>query len=280
MLEWATSYFSTRDIESPRLLIEYAIAEVLDIKRLDLYLQFDRPLSQQELDKLRPIVKNLGNGEPLQYVLGYQDFYNLRVKVDKRALIPRPETEELVDWICSDLSTLNSSETLGKIWDIGTGSGCIPLALKKAFPDIEVLSSDISNEALALAKENADELKLALNLFEHDFSKKLKTTAPKQIDLIVSNPPYIHPNEVETVDKHVHNWEPHTALYVEDVLYVYQCLVNQAKDHLKENGFIYLELNPLHASEIEQLFTRQIGAAEIKKDIAGKERFLKVIRHF
>lgn len=277
MLEWATDFFAGREIESPRLLIEYAIAEVLDIKRLQLYMQYDRPLSSDELDKLRPLVKRLGQGEPLQYVLGYVDFFNIRINVDKRALIPRPETEELVDWICSDIKGLN---VLDKLWDIGTGSGCIPLSIKKAYPAISVLSSDISNEALSLAKENAKRLNLDIQFFEHDFAKKLKSSAPNQIDLIVSNPPYIHPDELKTVDAHVHKWEPHSALYTPNILQVYQCLANQAKDHLKLGGFIYLELNPLIASDIYTLFSHQIGTSEIKKDMAGKERFLKARRDF
>ena len=280
MLEWATEYFSTKHIESPRLLVEYAIAEVLGLKRLDLYLKFDRPLSQQELEKMRPLVKRLGNGEPLQYVLGHQDFYNLRLKIDPRALIPRPETEELVEWICTELGSESFDSSVAKLWDIGTGSGCIALAIKNAYPALEVLSSDNSTDALALAKENAELIALDVNFFEHDFTKLLKATAPQQLDIIVSNPPYIHPNELNTVDKHVHNWEPHSALYTDNILSVYQCIANQAKEHLKVYGHIYLELNPLIASDIAQLFNEQIGHAEIKKDIADKERFLKVTRHF
>lgn len=281
MLEWATHYFTTKDIESPRLLIEYAIAEVLDLKRLDLYLKYDRPLSGQELNLLRPLVKRLGAGEPLQYVLGYHDFYNLRLKTDARALIPRPETEELVDWICTDLNARTIEEISDlSVWDIGTGSGCIPLALKKAFPTLNVLASDNSIDALALAKNNAESLELAINLFKHDFTKPLQTSAPNLIDIIVSNPPYIHPTEIKSVDKHVHGWEPHSALYTENIIGVYQHILNQAKDHLKINGQLFLELNPLVANEIANLFTEQLGLVEIKNDFANKARFIRVNKRF
>lgn len=281
MLEWATDYFTTKDIESPRLLIEYAIAEILDLKRLDLYLKYDRPLSEQELTLLRPIVKRLGAGEPLQYVLGYQDFYNLRLKTDARALIPRPETEELIEWICNELNGKSATEIVDiRLWDIGTGTGCMPLAIKKAYPALDILASDNSDDALALAKENAESLGLAINLFKHDFTKPLKTSAPNLIDIIVSNPPYIHPTEVNSVDKHVHGWEPHSALYTDNIVAVYQHILNQAKDHLKINGQLFLELNPLVVNEIASLFTEQFGLVEIKKDFANKDRFLRVIRHF
>lgn len=270
MLEWATIYFKSRGLESPRLLIEWLLSELLEVKRLDLYLNFDRPLSSTELEILRPKIKELAHGKPLQYVLGYEQFHGLRIKTDQRALIPRPETEELLMEV---LNFMNKDDSY-RVLDIGTGTGCIPLAIKSQREQSLCVGIDVSEDALSLAKENAEQLKLDVRFLRFDMNAYQKWPADKKIDVLISNPPYIHPSEVGSVDAHVHQFEPHLALYVEDVLKVYITIAKWAECILAEGGALFLELNPIYADQIYPIFSALFEHLEIKNDLANKRRFL------
>jgi release factor glutamine methyltransferase len=272
MLEWTTDYFEKKDLESPRLLIEHALSHVLKLNnRLDLYLQFDRPLANVELDEIRPLVKRLAKGEPLQYVLGNQPFFGLEIKTDVRALIPRPETEELVEWI---IEFINDHDGITRLLDIGTGTGCIPLALKNNFEELQCTGCDISEEALVLARVNAQNLDLTCNFERYDFNSPTPTHWLNSFDIVVSNPPYISPKET-TVDKHVHLWEPHLALYTDNVPETYLQVATKAHQMLNQKGALFFELNPVYSDQIASGIEALFNTVEIKNDLSGKSRFLK-----
>ncbi|TNE68945.1 peptide chain release factor N(5)-glutamine methyltransferase [bacterium] len=271
MLEWATDFFTEKKVPVPRLSIEWIIAHALGIKRLDLYLQFDRPLTPPDLDAIRPLIKRRAVHEPLQYIIGETDFYTSTFKVNNHVLIPRPETEELVELI---LSEHPSSEPL-RVLDIGTGSGCIAISLKKERPNWEVVGVDISPDALAVAKENA-----ALNTVDVQFelgnlfAERILNGTP--FDLIVSNPPYIAPSEAELMERQVKFYEPKLALFAEDPLSVYKGIerISRAQLDLSKSGKLYLELNENLAVQIGACYSENYWQVELKKDLSGKPRML------
>lgn len=274
MLEWATSYFEEKEVKSPRLSIEWLLAFVLDIKRLDLYLKYDRPLSEDELDILRPFVKRRANHEPLQYITGEALFYNSTLKVNPSVLIPRQETEQLVEIICNDQADKKDITIL----DIGTGSGCIPIALKKGYETWNVFACDISNEALSLAKENAVSNNVEIEFFVHDlFDANLKGRENK-FDVIISNPPYILENEKEGLDLEVKSFEPHLALFCESTQKMYSAIEEFCSQNLSSAGVTYLELHENYANEVKAIFSKNNWQAKLVKDLEKKDRFLVAIR--
>lgn len=271
MLDWATAYFSEKGIPSPRLSIEWLLAEVLHLKRLDLYLNFDRPLKTQELSDLKELIKRRAKHEPLQYIIGETDFYASTFKVNQNVLIPRPETEELVEQILQN----HSNKTEITLLDIGTGSGCIAISLKKERPNWNVFAVDISPEALRVAKENAIlnsvnvEFELG-NLFADSILDG------KQFDIIVSNPPYIDPAEAIEMHVQVKKYEPHLALFVESPIRVYQAIEMLSKKQLAKSNTaeLYLELNENLANSIEHCFSTDYWDSTPIKDLSGKDRML------
>ncbi len=168
MLEWATGYFESKEIPDPRLSIEWILADILGIKRLDLYLQFDRPLSQDELNAIRPLVKRRSEFEPLQYITGSAQFLNATIGVNRDVLIPRIETEQLVDLLLSDFEAKKNQPI--HLLDIGTGSGCIPIAIKKEFPDWHCYGLDLSKNALDVASSNAELNQTEVSFFRADLN--------------------------------------------------------------------------------------------------------------
>lgn len=213
------------------------------------------------------------SGEPVQYVTGNTWFYNLKIGVSPAVLIPRPETEELVDWLVKDLrNTLITSEP--EILDVGTGSGCISLALKKMIPGSFVTGVDISTEALALAMANAVSNDLMVEFRQYDF---LNEYPDNQYDAIISNPPYISHQEYQHIAASVRDFEPKIALtpVSEDPLIFYRVLAEYGKTHLKPDGRMYLELNEFLADEIHAIFIEAGYQTEMRKDMQGKWRMLK-----
>jgi release factor glutamine methyltransferase len=206
VLKKTSEFFASKGIESARLNAELLISHVLAMGRMELYLRFDRPVSDDELAALRELVRRRGKREPLQYVLGFAEFHGLRLKADRRALIPRPETEYLVETVLARCTTAPS-----RIVDLGTGTGAIALALAKAFPEASVTAVDASPEALSLAIENAATHGLAerVSFLESDW---LVGLAGMTFDLIVSNPPYLSEGEVAATAPEVREHEPMRAL--------------------------------------------------------------------
>lgn len=270
MLEWATDFFEQKQVKSPRFSIEWLLAHVLSIKRLDLYLAYDRPLSSDELEELRPMVKRRAAHEPLQYITGETDFHHVKIKVQPGVLIPRQETEQLVDWI---LENHSDSESL-KVLDIGTGSGCIPIALKHARPNWDIIATDISEEALSIAKENALYNEVDISFHKDDLFHP-ESLSGQTFDLIISNPPYIHPDEKNSLDDEVKNYEPELALFCESTQKMYTAIERLCSEYLQENGTVFLEIHEDHPQEVLQIFQEENWEAIIKNDYSEKPRFLK-----
>lgn len=236
----------------------------------------------QETDLIR-ILDELRFGKPLQYVLGEADFYGLKFKVNNAVLIPRPETEELVDWI---LASIKSDNILSDyILDIGTGSGCIPIALKKNLPFSEVFAIDISNEALETARKNCLINEVEINLMYGDIlDNQLKIANSKsknpRFNIIVSNPPYITLAEKETMQANVLQHEPYEALFVPDAnpLVFYRSIVDFALANLSKNGHLFFEINEQFGPEVVSLLQQNGFKAELKKDLQGKDRMIKACK--
>lgn len=234
-------------------------------------LQGDKRLTESELLEFREIVNRLGTHEPIQYILGETEFYGNRFRVNREVLIPRPETEELVDIV---VGNHKQSENL-RILDIATGSGCIPISLSLNLKKSLVTATDISEAALTIANQNALALKSQVRFLELDvFSDQMETLG--QFDLIISNPPYVPQSDRFSMSKNVLEFEPHLALFVpdSDPIRFYKTIVNFAKNHLTETGVVYFELHPAHATEVVE-YAQMLGFtnSSIRKDLSGNRRF-------
>jgi len=271
MIEWATGYFQEKDIPDSRQSIEWLLAEVLDTKRLNLYLQFDRPLSGKELEELRPLVKRRANGEPLQYIIGHTDFLHASIKVKPGVLIPRIETEQLVDLLL--IREADKAEKPLNVLDIGTGSGCIPIALKLENMNWNCYGCDISDKALAVASDNAAENGAEVTFFEVDIKslKENSTLKSTKWDIIISNPPYILPEEKDEMHKQVLEYEPEVALFHNSPLTLYRHITEFASEC---NASLYLECNDKTSKEVLGIAQNYFSGPELKKDHDGNDRFV------
>ena len=226
--------------------------------------------------KLRAILDQLITGEPLQYVLGYTEFYGLPFKVNPSVLIPRPETEELVDWVLNS----NPPSSAINILDIGTGSGCIAISLKKNLPDANVWAMDISAAALKTANENAELNKVEINFIEANILNLQPTTYNVQLtyDVIISNPPYVTPADKQLMHTNVTDFEPHTALFVsqDDPLIFYKAIADFALEKLSKDGLLFFEINESYGNEtVEMLKMKQFKQVALRKDMSGRDRMIK-----
>lgn len=273
MLEWATDYFNEKGIPDPRHSIEWLLAETLGVKRLDLYLTFDRPLSPAELDELRPLIKRRARHEPLQHITGYSDFMNARIVVSPEVLIPRIETEQLVEIILDN----HSDDPSLTVLDIGTGSGCIPVALKMERPSWKVQAVDISEEALQIARQNAEANEVDITFRQADIDNHENWNLKQSFDLIVSNPPYILPDERNELEPQVKKHEPALALFCDNIELMYQNIIDYAAQNLTPGGALYLELNASHSDLIMNLFASEKWTSSLIKDYDKKPRFIQAI---
>lgn len=248
------------------------------LRRVDLALQPELDFTESELEKWQQILNQLQQQIPIQYIIRKTSFYGLDFAVDENVLIPRPETEELVDWILSDLKRTSFSNP--KILDIGTGSGCIAIALAKNLPSGEVAAIDVSGQALAVAKKNAENNQVAVNLIHQDI---LKTDDLEQaFDIIVSNPPYVRNLEKAEIKRNVLDHEPHLALFVDDydALVFYRKIAELAMKNLGPNGFLYFEINQYLGKEmIGLLESMGFENVELRKDIYGNDRMVKAVKN-
>lgn len=254
-------------------------------------------VTDDELKQTGELLQQLLTHRPLQYVLNEAWFYGLKFEVNESVLIPRPETEELVDWIVKEVKSgkwkVGSEEGSTRyeargtntdspltILDIGTGSGCIPIALKKNLPSADVSAIDVCSEALHTATINAVNNETEINFQLVDFLDEGKWNELGTYDIIVSNPPYIKTTEANTMSKHVLEFEPHKALFVpdEDALLFYRKIADFALYHLQPNGAVYVEINQQLGKETVALFQQKGFTVELKKDMSGNERMIKTSR--
>ena len=246
-----------------------------DLFNIDLKRQLMEPdlrLDEWQYHQLDEAVKRLLAGEPVQYVTGMARFGDLLIKVSPAVLIPRPETEEIVQKICASLPKENPM----RIWDIGTGSGCIAIALAKYFVNAEVIGFDVSEAALPLAKENAESKCANVTFMQDDVLNPKSDFFHQPVDLVVSNPPYVCDSERIAMEKNVLDWEPENALFVpdDDPLRFYRQIWRLAKDQLTYSGQVWFEINERMGEEMS-LLCHEMGfaEAEIMLDFAGKPRF-------
>lgn len=268
VLQSTTAYFARYEVESPRLNAEHLIAHVLGLTRMELYLEFERKLAETELAPLRELVKRRAQGEPLQHLLGTVEFCGETFLIDKRAMVPRPETEQLVELLQSRIEDRES-----KIVDVGTGSGVIGLSLAAEFPEAKVCATDVSEDALALARENAERLGLADRVrFEKG---DLLENLPERFDLIVANLPYIAMQDRQSLSREVLH-DPEVALFAGpsgDELV--RRLIERAPSHLNPGGLLALEIGSNQAEGVAE-FLRQKNYHDIeaKTDYSGISRFV------
>ena len=263
VLRGATDYLAARGVENPRLDAEHLLSRALDLTRLELYTQHDRPLTEAERAAARELVQRRGQREPLAYVLGDWDFRRLTLATDVRALVPRPETEIVVERCLALLEGIEAPRVI----DVGTGSGAIALAVKHERPDARVTATDVSAAALALARENAERLRLEVTLVEAD----LLAGVAGSFDLIVSNPPYVLADELPGLEPEVRDWEPELALI--DTGQTAR-LAEAARGLL--DGWLVLEVHERLAGETaERLTNLGYRAATISLDLGGRERVVE-----
>ena len=228
--------------------------------------------------KLRQILDQLITGKPLQYVLGHTEFYGLPFKVNPSVLIPRPETEELVDWVLNS----NLPPSAINILDIGTGSGCIAISLKKNLPNAPVWAMDVSATALKTAKENAELNSVNVNFIEADVLNSTQTfnLLPSTFNLLISNPPYVTPTDKQLMHTNVTDFEPHTALFVsqEDPLLFYKAIADLAIEKLVKGGLLFFEINESYGNEMLSMLTNKgFKEIELRKDMSGRDRMIKAV---
>ena len=253
-------------------------------KRIDLALNPEMEMDALQLIKWESALSELKNQKPIQYIIGQTEFYGLPFLVNENTLIPRPETEELVEWIIVE----SSKSAVGslKILDIGTGSGCIAISLAKNLPNAEVFAVDVSEKALAVAKKNAEINKVKVNFVNADILKindlaELPTSNiqhPTHFDIIVSNPPYVRNLEKDEIKPNVLEFEPHLALFVEDTdaLLFYRKTAELATKNLAQNGQLFFEINQYLGKEtVELLVNLGFKSIELKKDIYGNDRMIQ-----
>ena len=265
------------DSNEAKALFSIAAEQVLALSSAKLIMQKDTDLSFINMQKLLSILNDLQIGKPIQHILEEAHFYGAVFKVNEQVLIPRPETEELVDWIISDNSPQFSVNTNHKIsiLDIGTGSGCIPITLKKHLPKAEVATLDVSANAIAVAKENAEQINVSIKFIEADI---LTFKSEEKFDIIVSNPPYIRDLEKADMHNNVLVYEPHLALFVRDEnpLIFYKAIADFARTNLKPNGQLYFEINEYLGNEtIEMLADKGFINIELRQDMQGKDRMVR-----
>lgn len=270
------SLYDEKEIES----FFYIILEAFhQMRRIDLALNPETELDGMQLLQWETVLSQLKEEKPIQYILGETEFYGLPFYVNENTLIPRPETEELVDWILSNNQITKSTNQL-KILDIGTGSGCIAISLATNIPDAEVFALDVSEKALITAKKNAERNGVNITFLHQSI---LETEDLKQqFDIIVSNPPYVRNLEKAEINKNVLAYEPHLALFVEDndALLFYRKITELAQKNLSENGQLYFEINQYLGKEMVSLLEKyDFKNIELRKDIYGNDRMMKAIRN-
>jgi release factor glutamine methyltransferase len=280
LLKRTTDFFVEKQVSEPRLSAELLLGSVIGKSRLELYLHYSRPVYKEELDRFRALCRQRLEGRPVQYIIGEQNFYGLEFTVDERVLVPRPETELLVEHALESLGFSNRGGAgEANILDIGTGSGCIAVTMAKLCPSLKVTAVDCSVEALAVAQKNASrhgvESRISFikaDMFDKEFAAKL-TGAP--FNLIISNPPYIPEAEWESLEREVRDYEPKLALTVPMGIECYRAITEHSVNLLLPGGKLCFELHADAASLVSDLMTDHgFSSVTVSKDYAGLDRII------
>jgi release factor glutamine methyltransferase len=276
MFDGLSTVYDKPEIESIKYLV---LSDICNLSKTQLRAYPDKELDELMEIKLRNILIRLQTGEPVQYILGHTEFYGLTFKVDPSVLIPRPETEELVEWVIkeSQESRTKNQENFS-ILDIGTGSGCIPITLKKHLPQTQVTGLDISRAALQTAKQNAELNEVDVEFIEADILNPPISILNTKYSVLISNPPYVTGHEKPDMHQNVLNHEPHTALFVPDTdpLLFYRAIADFALQHLQANGLLFFEINEnLSKETVELLAGKGFKSIELRQDMRGKDRMIK-----
>ena len=273
LLNWGEQYFTDNNFDNPRKEIEILLQDILECSRVDLYLRFEEPLAKVQLVKLREWVQRRKNREPVQYITGKAGFHNLIINVTPNVLIPRPESERLVEVL---LETVDNKANIS-ILDIGTGSGCLALALGQELPNAKITGIDNSSKAIEIAQSNAEILKiknvkfLQIDLFEDKINEKF--------DILISNPPYIPQGEIESLMPEVRKFEPMSALTdTDDGLTFYHKISEISQTLVSSNGWLFLEVGlGEHPQKAMQIFSiEKFDNVELIEDYNGDDRVLRV----
>ncbi len=270
LLNLSIQYLKEKNITSARLVAETLLSHVLELKRMDLYMRFECPLEEKELSVFRSLLKKASFGEPVEYILSQSDFYGLKLHLSPHVLIPRPETEILVDQIARLLRLeVEQNKTL---FDVCTGSGCVGLSLKKTFPALSVTLSDVSPEALALCQRSAETHGLDVTLLQGDLMASFEG---KKADYVVCNPPYISEKEYEGLDFSVKGHEPKLALVGgESGLEFYERLASDLPKYLNPGAKVFLEIGHSQGEALSKIFSSPYWVKkELRQDYSGKDRF-------
>ncbi len=276
ILTSSTEWLAKRGITNARREAEELLAHGLGCTRLDLYMEFDRPLNDDELGTLRALLARRGRREPLQYILGSQPFRNAELRVDARVLIPRPETEGLVDLVLKHIPDPNASIC---ITDVGTGSGCLAISLAQEIPGAQVQAFDLSSEALELARENAGSngVGARVSFAKLDLHKQLP---PSPVDVLVSNPPYVRLKDEASLEPELKH-EPRMALFDGDTAGIscYKRFAATLDSWLRPGGMAVFEIGADQGAEVQALFEPVCRSVEVIHDLAGRDRYVIAWRH-
>ena len=254
-------------------LVHQIFAHVLNFSQFQFSLNSSKQVELKDEIKIKNIVHDLKKNKPIQYILGFTDFYNCKLKVNNHVLIPRPESEELIDWILKYKAWDNPN-----ILDLGTGSGCLAIALSKHINESVTIGIDISPKALETARKNAELNNVSINFIQHDVLTGTGSLEPGKFQLIVSNPPYVRESEKTHMQANVLDWEPALALFVpdSDPLIFYKKIMASSNRLLAPGGYLFLEINQNFPDEIRQLFqVNDFTDVEIAKDLTGRYRMAK-----
>ncbi len=274
LLNLSTEYLNKKGIDSPRLNAELLLADVLNYKRLDLYIHFEQPLKEEEINKYREYIRQRAHFVPLQYIIGKTEFYGLNFIVNKNVLIPRPETEILVEKVLQKLKIYDEVNIL----DVGTGSGNIAIALARNLQNSKITAIDVSSDAIKIARENSIINKVSdkidfqeMDILKNDFSFDNK------FDVIISNPPYINLEEYDSLQKEIINYEPKIALTdFENGLKFYEVISQKALNLLNNKGRIYFEIALGQIEKVKDvLLKNNFQNIEVHKDYANIERVIE-----
>ena len=268
-----TTLYDAHEAEAITLL---AVTEITGFSKAKVKAFPEQEISEQQAKSLDDILIQLKTGKPIQYILGTTEFYGLPFKVNPSVLIPRPETEELVEWAILSVSSLKLA--VGSILDIGTGSGCIAISLKKNLPQFKVSAMDISGEALQTAKQNVELNQVDVDFVNADILNYKSEIVNRKFEIIISNPPYVTLHDKTQMHTNVTAFEPHTALFVpeDDPLVFYKAIADFAVLNLSPGGLLFFEINENYGNEVVEILNdKSFKNIELRKDMSGRDRMIK-----